>query len=180
LFSLIEIYSTRIDTLVSQSCFDCGGAFERGSPADAPRLRAPKKSIASHINKSTIERDECIAKFNFLDMLEIQMDDEPNQKMTTPDASIQEISTAIWKLAEQAGGNTLLLLSLLRDLELLHRKIRSELLEPSLPQTRQHLYKLVKEIEEHGGWPYIERMKLQELLRRMESQESNTEQENSV
>jgi hypothetical protein len=131
-------------------------------------------SIASHINKSTIERYYCIAKFVFLGLLEIHMNDEINRKMTTSDTSIQEINAAIWKLAEQAGGNSLLLLSLLRDLELLHRKIRAELLEPSLPQTRQNLYQLVKEIEEHGGWPYIERMKLQELLKRMEPEESDS------
>jgi hypothetical protein len=131
-------------------------------------------SIASHINKSTIERDYCIAKFIFLGVLEIHMNDEINRKMTTPDTSIAEISAAIWQLAEQASDNSLLLLSLLRDLELVHRKIRAELLEPSLPQTRQNLYQLVKEIEEHGGWPYIERMKLQELLKRMDPEKSDT------
>jgi hypothetical protein len=115
-----------------------------------------------------------------LNILKVHMHDESNQKMTTSDASIQEISAAIWKLAEQAGDNSLLLLSLLRDLELLHRKIRSELLEPSLPQTRQNLYQLVKEIEEYGGWPYIERMKLQDLLKRMEVQELDTKQDDSI
>jgi hypothetical protein len=115
-----------------------------------------------------------------LNILKVQMNDDSNQKMTTSDASIQEISAAIWKLAEQAGDNSLLLLSLLRDLELLHRTIRAELLEPSLPQTRQNLYQLVKEIEEHGGWPYIERMKLKDLLQRMEAEELNPKQDDSI
>lgn len=80
------------------------------------------------------------------------------------DEKLEEISTSVWATAQQCQGNTLLLLSLLRSLELLHRQIREEIFQPSLPDTRQKLYPLLKEIEESGGWPYIERMKIEALL----------------
>jgi hypothetical protein len=41
------------------------------------------------------------------------------------------------------------------------------LFEPSLPDTRNALYQLVRDIEESGGWPYIERMKLQAVLQHL-------------
>lgn len=47
---------------------------------------------------------------------------------------------------------------------MLHREIRVDMFEPILPNTRKDLYSLLKDIEESGGWPYIERMKLQALL----------------
>lgn len=102
------------------------------------------------------------------------MDRKPDRQITPPGVSIEEISTAIWALAEKDRGDSLRLLSLLRSIEQLHRQIRVELFEPCLPQTRQHLYQLAKEIEESGGWPYIERMRLRELLKRMDWEESST------
>lgn len=76
----------------------------------------------------------------------------------------QEIVNLIWALAKKYQGESYNLLSLLRTLELLHREIREELFQPSLPDNRQKLYGLVKDIEETGGWPYIERMRLTTLL----------------
>ncbi len=67
-------------------------------------------------------------------------------------------------MAGQQEGNSQGLLSILRTLEILHREIRVDLFEPTLPDTRKDLYNLLKDIEESGGWPYIERMKLQCLL----------------
>ncbi|MEY2834005.1 MAG: hypothetical protein RLZZ574_3264, partial [Cyanobacteriota bacterium] len=46
--------------------------------------------------------------------------------------------------------------------------------ESALPQTRNDLYKFVKDIEEKGGWPYIERMRLTDLLKNLELSEFNT------
>ncbi|MGB3694307.1 MAG: hypothetical protein WA865_04175 [Spirulinaceae cyanobacterium] len=76
----------------------------------------------------------------------------------------QEIVDLTWALARQHQEDSYNLLSLLRTLELLHREIREELFQPSLPDNRQKLYNLVKDIEETGGWPYIERMRLNALL----------------
>ena len=77
---------------------------------------------------------------------------------------MQRLSEEIWALAKRCQGERELLLLTLRTLEHLHRQIREELFQPSLPNTRNALYELLKNIEESGGWPYIERMKLRDLL----------------
>lgn len=77
---------------------------------------------------------------------------------------LQDIALAIRSLAQNFQGDSLALVSLLRHLEELHREIREGLFQASLPDNRQALYKLLKDIETEGGWPYIERMKLQALL----------------
>lgn len=77
---------------------------------------------------------------------------------------LQDIASAIRALAQNFQGDSIALVSLLRHLEELHREIREGLFQASLPDNRQALYKLLKDIETEGGWPYIERMKLQALL----------------
>ncbi len=77
---------------------------------------------------------------------------------------LQAITADIRTLADSHQGNTLALLSLLRALEHSHREIRENLFQASLPDNRQALYSLLRDIEETGGWPYIDRMKLQLLL----------------
>jgi hypothetical protein len=84
------------------------------------------------------------------------------------DMNWQKTADEILALAKQHRQDTLFLLSLLRNLEEVHRQIRTEMFELSLPKTRNDLYQLVKDIEESGGWPYIERMKLRELLKNIE------------
>ena len=88
--------------------------------------------------------------------------------MDNLDANLDKIALELWVLAEKHQQDSLFLLSLLRSLEEIHRKIRTEMFEPSLPATRNKLYQLVRDIEEKGGWPYIERMKLQSLLKNLE------------
>lgn len=78
---------------------------------------------------------------------------------------LEEITAQIRTLAQHYEGDLEELLSLLRTLEQLHREIRERFFEPSLPDTRKDLYNLLREIEETGGWPYIERMKLQTFLK---------------
>ncbi len=106
-----------------------------------------------------------------------------NQKRNTnfgiSDSVLQKTAQEIWELAAKNQHDTLFLLSLLRSLEAIHRAIRTEMFESSLPETRNNLYQLVRDIEDKGGWPYIERMKLRELLRNMRL-ESQNEQANVV
>jgi hypothetical protein len=80
---------------------------------------------------------------------------------------IREVTQKIQQLAEQNQDDVLFLLALLRNLEQVHRQIRTTLFETSLPKTRNDLYNFVRDIEEEGGWPYIERMKLQQILKNM-------------
>src|ERR671932_1405839 len=77
---------------------------------------------------------------------------------------LQAITTNIRTLANRQGGNSRALLALLRTLEHTHREIHENLFQASLPGNRQELYALLKDIEETGGWPYIERMRLRSLL----------------
>lgn len=81
---------------------------------------------------------------------------------------LPSIIANIQSIAERNSHDEVLLLSILRSLEEIHRHIRTNLFEQSLPKTRHDLYNLVKDIEEQGGWPYIERMKLKELMQNMD------------
>ena len=92
------------------------------------------------------------------------MNCEQDLDISQLETELQTISTNVRVVAHKCEGNSRDLLSLLRTLELLHREIREEKFNISLPETRNDLYQLLKEIEETGGWPYIERMKLQTLL----------------
>lgn len=79
-------------------------------------------------------------------------------------SELQTIATAVRALAQDCQGQSLALVALLRQLEQLHREIRDGIFQASLPDNRQALYTLLKDIEAEGGWPYIERMKLQSFL----------------
>lgn len=94
------------------------------------------------------------------------------------DSLLKDTAREIWALAEQHQNDSLFLLSLLRDLEKIHRRIRVEHFENSLPQTRNDLYQFVKDIEDKGGWPYIERMKLRDLLKNLELHETKSDSNN--
>ncbi|AFZ26359.1 hypothetical protein Cylst_4261 [Cylindrospermum stagnale PCC 7417] len=77
---------------------------------------------------------------------------------------LQAIATATDDATKACQGDVMALLALLRQLEQLHREIRDGLFQESLPDNRQKLYSLLKDIESEGGWPYIERMRLQSFL----------------
>ncbi|XGV99692.1 MAG: hypothetical protein ACAF41_12235 [Leptolyngbya sp. BL-A-14] len=80
------------------------------------------------------------------------------------ESKLQAVSEAIRNLAHSRAEDNLALLLLLRTLEGLHQEIRDSLFQASLPDSRQALYSLLKDIEASGGWPYIHRMKLRSLL----------------
>ncbi len=87
-------------------------------------------------------------------------------------ADIEEIRLAVQVAARKRANDCEALLSLLRQLEGLHRDICETLFQDSLPNNRQHLYYLLKDIEVNGGWPYIQRMKLKQLLKTLEEEAS--------
>lgn len=90
-------------------------------------------------------------------------------------ADLQAISTTVQLVAQGYQGDMLALLKLLRVLENLHRQLRDDLFQETLPTNRQALYTLLKDIETEGGWPYIPRMKLKLLLANL--QPENPEKE---
>jgi hypothetical protein len=77
---------------------------------------------------------------------------------------LDEVVDRIHDLAELHQTDPLALLQLLRTLEQLHREIQQGYFQSALPDSRQSLYALLRDIEENGGWPYIQRWKLQELF----------------
>ncbi len=85
-------------------------------------------------------------------------------KSTEIGSKLEAIATDIQALAQSCQGDSLALLALLRRLEALHREIREGVFQESLPNSRHGFHTLLKDIESEGGWPYIERMKLQSLL----------------
>lgn len=82
---------------------------------------------------------------------------------------LQVATESIWKTAQEYENNSLGLLGILRTLEKLHQEIRDNLFQASLPDNRQALYKLLRDIEAKGGWPYIYRIKLQALLENLDA-----------
>lgn len=76
---------------------------------------------------------------------------------------LQKLVKSIQEMAEESKEDIFTILLILRELESLHRSIRTQMFEPSLPDTRHRLYLLMKHLEEVGGWPYIERMRLRDI-----------------
>ena len=77
---------------------------------------------------------------------------------------LTNITDRINELAEQNREDPIALLHLLRTLEQLHREIQQNHFQAALPDSRQALYALLRDIEENGGWPYVQRWKLQALF----------------
>jgi hypothetical protein len=92
------------------------------------------------------------------------MNNDQNLPPGNLSAKLQAIATAVQDAAQACQGDVTALLALLRQLEKLHKEIRDGVFQDSLPDNRQRLYALLKDIESEGGWPYIERMRLQAFL----------------
>jgi hypothetical protein len=93
-----------------------------------------------------------------------RMNHNNDRELKQLQVKVQAMTADIRALANSYEGNSLALLSLLRALEDLHRNIRDNLFQASLPDNRQALHALLRDMEEVGGWPYIERMRLRSLL----------------
>jgi hypothetical protein len=90
---------------------------------------------------------------------------------------LQAIATAIDRAAQVRDGDSVALLALLRLLEQRHREICETQFRDALPNNRHTLYTLLRDIEVHGGWPYIQRMKLRSLLANYPGLDASTETE---
>ncbi len=99
-----------------------------------------------------------------------------HQEQTTESVQnvIQDCLETILETAIESKDNPIRLLEILRKLERLHQEIRDTLFQEALPDNRQALYVLLKDIEATGGWPYIYRTKLSELLERLSRDELNS------
>ena len=87
-----------------------------------------------------------------------------SSKIDTSNVDLDEIAAKIHSVADRDRTDPIALLQLLRTLEHLHHEIQQGYFQSALPNNRQALYALLRDIEENGGWPYIQRWKLQELF----------------
>lgn len=92
------------------------------------------------------------------------MNNNKNLESEKLSCKLQAIATVVYDAVQVSQGDSVALLALLRQLEQLHREIRDGVFQESLPVNRRQLYSLLKDIESEGGWPYIERMRLQAFL----------------
>ncbi|MEL6813344.1 MAG: hypothetical protein AAFP03_00860 [Cyanobacteria bacterium J06598_3] len=83
-------------------------------------------------------------------------------------ADLSQLAQTVRSTAQTRTGDCLALLELLRLLDQLHYEIRDTLFRDALPDNRQRLYRLLKDIEQEGGWPYIKRMKLIQLIEHLD------------
>jgi hypothetical protein len=95
----------------------------------------------------------------------------PSSPATASMNHLDRIVDEINEIADQSRSDPLALLGLLRTLEQLHREIQQGYFQSALPDNRQALYALLRDIEENGGWPYIHRWKLQELFANLSAEE---------
>ena len=106
------------------------------------------------------------------------MNDNKNMESGKLPCKLQAIATVVSDAVLSCQGDTVALLALLRQLEQLHRELRDGVFQESLPVNRRQLYSLLKDIESEGGWPYIERMRLQAFLTNLpqEASEENSDE----
>ena len=86
---------------------------------------------------------------------------------TGPSAVEAEVAPLIEGLARVAStheGDPIALLTLLREVEQLHRTIQDGAFRASLPSERSTLFRLLQDMEQSGGWPYIPRLQLRTFL----------------
>ncbi|MBL6742444.1 MAG: hypothetical protein ISP80_08385 [Synechococcus sp. BS301-5m-G53] len=87
----------------------------------------------------------------------------PNDPDSTQ-ARMAPALAALGELAEELRGNPEALLTLLRELEALHRDVQDGPFRQSLPENRQKLFTLLQGMEKNGGWPYIPRLQLRTFI----------------
>ena len=75
------------------------------------------------------------------------------------------------QVAASHEGDPLALLTLLRQLEKLHRTIQDGSFRASLPSERTSLFRLLQDMEQSGGWPYIPRLQLRTFLDLLQADE---------
>jgi hypothetical protein len=76
-------------------------------------------------------------------------------------------------LASELEGQPEALLSLLRQLEQLHRSVQDGPFRSSLPADRGQLFSLLQSVERSGGWPYIPRLQLRTFMDLLQHEASN-------
>ena len=90
---------------------------------------------------------------------------------------LNQLAQTVRDASKVREGDCIALLELLRLLERLHFEICDTLFRDALPDNRQRLYRLLKDIEQEGGWPYIKRMQLLALLEHLDEEGESIREE---
>jgi len=93
-------------------------------------------------------------------------------------AKLKVLAEDIATLANEHQGEIIDLLAILRSLEQSHRQVREGWFQDALPSNRQVLYSLLRDIEESGGWPYIELGTVRSLLSQLREEQVHNQEEN--
>ncbi len=101
------------------------------------------------------------------------MDNNTHLDSETLQSQLQSVSETIKSISIKLEGDSIALLTVLRTLEQSHREVREGLFREALPDNRQKLYHLLREIESEGGWPYIPRVQLRSLYNQLSHQLEN-------
>jgi phosphomannomutase len=104
----------------------------------------------------------------------------PSLDQDTLSTELNSVGQIVLHLVNASQNDPLAILNILRKLESLHQEIRINSFEEILPNSRHLFYPLLKDIADNGGWPYIERMKLQTLLKLFDLQSSEVSKELSI
>lgn len=99
---------------------------------------------------------------------EIQTQTQPQQESPTSLSELEVTVEHLWQIAQSQSNDPAGLLHLLRVLESTHKRIRDDLFQPALPNSRHELFNLLRDIENNGGWPHIYRMKINEICQYLE------------
>ena len=94
--------------------------------------------------------------------------------------NLEPLLQEIMAIAADNEGDGQTQLLILRQLELLHRKICADYFYQTLPERRRDLYNLLRDMEENGGWPYIARPKLKMVMQALLEAEAEDEAENKT
>jgi hypothetical protein len=80
------------------------------------------------------------------------------------EARLQALLADVDAIAADLEGQSAPLLTLLRQIEALHRRIQDGPFRNSLPADRHQFFTLLQAMETSGGWPYIPRLQLRTFL----------------
>ncbi|OIP79022.1 MAG: hypothetical protein AUK48_00460 [Oscillatoriales cyanobacterium CG2_30_44_21] len=96
---------------------------------------------------------------------ETQTQSQSQPESPTSQSQLEGTVEQLWQIAQSQGNSPERLLYVLRVLEATHKRIRDDLFQPALPNSRHELFNLLRDIETNGGWPHIYRMKIEEICK---------------
>jgi hypothetical protein len=100
-------------------------------------------------------------------------DASPHNNPAPPawEVKLQALLSEVDGLATELDGQPAPLLTLLRQIEALHRRIQDGPFRTSLPADRHQFFTLLQAMETSGGWPYIPRLQLRTFLDLLDREE---------